>query len=88
MGGVKARLKGITPDLVIPLDKEDTDEELNALECCLSLLETKSKADKAVKDAQHALNTKVLARYATLTEAEIKTLRRRRQMVCKHRCRD
>ena len=74
MGGVKARLKGITPDLVIPLDKEDTDEELNALECCLSLLETKSKADKAVKDAQHALNTKVLARYATLTEAEIKTL--------------
>ncbi len=74
LGGVKARLKEITPDLVTPLDEEDTDEERNALECCLCLLETKAKADKAVKDAQLALNTKVLARYTTLTEAEIKTL--------------
>ncbi len=74
MGSIKERLKGITPDLVTPLDKEDTDEERNALERCLSLLETKSNADKAVKDAQNALNTKVLDRYATLTEAEIKTL--------------
>ena len=73
-GCVKARLKAITPDLVTPLDKEDTDEERNALERCLSLLETKSNADKAVKDAQLALNTKVLDRYATLTETEIKTL--------------
>ena len=74
MGSVKERLKGITPDLVTSLDEEDTDEERNALERCLSLLETKSKADKAVKDAQLALNTKVLNRYSTLTETEIKTL--------------
>ena len=74
LGGVKARLKEIMPDLVTPLDGEDTDEERNALECCLCLLETKSEADKAVKNAQFALNAKVLDRYATLTEAEIKTL--------------
>ena len=74
MGDVKARLKEFTPDLVTPLDGEDTDEERNALECCLSLLESKSKADKAVRDTQLALNTKVLARYTTLTEAKIKTL--------------
>ena len=74
MGGVKARLKEITPDLVTPLDEDDTDEERDALECCLSLLEIKSKADKATRDAQLALNTKVLNRYTTLTEVEIKTL--------------
>ena len=74
MGDAKARLKEITPDLVTPLDEEDTDEERNALEYCLSLLETKSKADKAVRNAQLELDTKVLGRYAALTEAEIKTL--------------
>ena len=74
MGEVKARLKEITPDLVTPLNEEDTDEEWNTLENCLSLLGTKSKADKAVRDAQLELDTKVLAQYAALTEAEIKTL--------------
>lgn len=74
VAGVKARLKEITPDLVTPLDEEDTDEERDALECCQSLLETKSKADKAAREAQFALDTKVLNRYATLTEAEIKAL--------------
>ena len=38
------------------------------------MLDTKSKADKAVKDAQLALDTQVLAHYATLTEDEIKGL--------------
>ena len=71
---VKSRLKAITPDLVTSLDEEDTGKELKALEYCLSLLETKSKADKAVKDAQLALDTKVLDHYETLTETEIKTL--------------
>ena len=74
MSGVKERLKAITPDSVTPLDEEDTDEEQSALEHCLLLLETKAKADKAVKDAQIALNTKVLDRYTTLTEEEIKVL--------------
>ena len=74
MGSVKERLKEITPDLVTPLDGEDIDEEREALERCLSLLEIKSKTDKAVRDTQLALNTKVLDRYTTLTEAKIKTL--------------
>ena len=74
LAGVKARLNEITPDLVTPLDKENTDEERDILERCLSLLETKAKADKAARDAQFALDTKVLARYTTLTEAEIETI--------------
>ena len=74
MSGVKERLKEITPDLVTPLNEEDTDKERNILERCLSLLETKSKVDKVAKDAQLALDTKVLARYAVLTEAEIKEI--------------
>ena len=74
MADVKTQLKAITPDLVTPLDEEDTDEERDILERCLSLLETKAKADKAARDAQFALDTKVLARYTTLTEAEIETI--------------
>ena len=74
LAGVKARLNEITPNLVTSLDEENTDEERDILERCLSLLETKAKADKAARDAQFALDTKVLARYTTLTEAEIETL--------------
>jgi type I restriction enzyme M protein len=55
-------------------EAQDNDDERDALEHCRSLLETKSKADKAVKDAQLALDQQVLARYGTLTETEIKQL--------------
>ncbi len=71
---VKARLKALTPDLTTFHETQDNDDERDALEHCQSLLEAKSKAEKAVKDAQLALDEQVLARYATLTEAEIKTL--------------
>ena len=71
---VNERLKAVTPDLMIPRETQDNDEERDALEHCLSLLDAKSKADKGVKDAQLALDTEVLAHYATLTEEEIKTL--------------
>ena len=50
------------------------DDERDALKHYLSLLDVKSKADKAVKDAQLTLDAEVLAHYATLTEVEIKTL--------------
>ena len=73
-GSVKARLKALTPDLMTLQETQDDDGERDALTHCLSLLDAKSKADKAVKDAQLALDTEVLAHYATLTEAEIKTL--------------
>ena len=71
---VKARLKELTPDLLTHNDGQDNDEEQDALEHCLSLIDAKSKADKSVKDAQQALDEQVLARYATLTETDIKQL--------------
>ena len=71
---VNARLKAVTPDLMILRETQDNDEERDALEHCLSLIDAKSKADKAIKDAQLALDTQVLARYATLTEDDIKVL--------------
>ena len=70
---VKARLKALTPDLMTHHETQDNDEQ-DALEHCLSLLDAKSKADKAIKEAQLDLDTQVLAHYATLTEDEIKTL--------------
>ena len=71
---VKARLKALTPDLVTHHETQDNDDEQDALEHCLSPLEAKSKAEKAVKDAQLDLDEQVLAHYATLTEDEIKVL--------------
>ena len=73
-GGVKARIKALAPDLMTHHEAQDNNDEYDALEHCLSLLDAKSKAEKAVKDAQLALDEQVLAHYATLTEAEIKTL--------------
>ncbi len=70
---VKERLKALAPDLMMHHETQDNDEQ-NSLEHCLSLLDAKSKAEKAVKDAQLALDEQVLAHYATLTETEIKTL--------------
>ena len=71
---VKARLKALTPDLIMHHETQDNDDEQNAIEHCLSLLDAKSKADKTIKDAQLSLDEQVLAYYATLTEEEIKTL--------------
>ena len=71
---VNARLKELTPNLMTPNGTQDNDEERDALEHCLSLIDAKSKADKAVKDAQLTLDEQVLAHYDTLTETEIKQL--------------
>ena len=65
--GVKTRLKAIR-------DEPETDEERDALIRCLVLIEAQSKLGKAVKQAQAALDRQVLARYAMLTEAQIKVL--------------
>ena len=69
---VNARIKALTPDLITIGDAQDNEQE--ALEHCLSLIEAKAKADKAVKEAQLALDEQVLAHYATLTEPDIQTL--------------
>lgn len=70
-GGVSARLKAIRSE---PHGEQDGDEERDVLTRCLELMEAESKTSKAVKNAKAALDAKVLARYAKLTEAEIKTL--------------
>jgi type I restriction enzyme M protein len=66
-GGVKDRLKAIEDD-------PESDEERDALTCCLALIEAEAEAGKALSEAQAALDEKVLASYTKLTEAEIKTL--------------
>ena len=64
---VTDRLKGIgrNPEFA---------EERDALTQVTALIEAEAGAKKAVKEAQAALDKRVLARYATLTEDEIKTL--------------
>lgn len=52
----------------------DLAEEEAVLRQAHGLLEAKTEADKALKEAQKALDEKVLARYDEMTEGEIKTL--------------
>jgi len=66
-GAVKGRLKAIAGE-------DESDEEREALERCLALIDPEAGAARAVKEAQTALDEKTLARYAKLSEAEIKTL--------------
>lgn len=65
--GVRAALKalGTSADLA---------ETRDALERCERLIDAESEANKALKIAQAALDEKVLARYARLTEAEVKDI--------------
>lgn len=66
---VKARLKAIKHDLDL-----DVDEERQALEYCLTLIEREAEASKKVKTAQRVLDAKVQAHYAKLSTAELKAL--------------
>jgi type I restriction enzyme M protein len=66
-GSVKDRLKALR-------DEPDSDEEFAALTRCLELIDAEADAGKAVKEAQSELDAKVLARYAKLSETEIKSL--------------
>ena len=64
---IKDRLKAIKGD-------KDAADERTLLEQYLELIEQESAANKKVKDSQKALDATVAAKYATLTEAEVKTL--------------
>ena len=64
---IKERLKGIKKD-------SDAVEELALLERYVLLIEEESIANKKIKDAQKALDLKVIAKYGDLSEDEIKTL--------------
>ncbi|MSQ99005.1 MAG: type I restriction endonuclease subunit M, partial [Xanthomonadales bacterium] len=71
---VRERLKQLRTDNgQLTLDADNGDE-IAALEQCLALIDAEAEADRAVRDAQAALDARVLAKYAELTEAEIKTL--------------
>ena len=52
----------------------DIQDELTVLKQCQDLLDRESTADRQVSDAQKALDAKVFARYAKLSEADIKQL--------------
>ena len=64
---VRARLKAVAGD-------PEGQEERDVLEVCLDLMKALAAAKRAAKAAQAQLNSKVLARYATLTVAEITEL--------------
>ena len=66
---LNARIQDLTAG-----EYEENREETKVLKRCLTLVDAESKAVKAVKEAQASLDQKVLARYGTLTIAEIKTL--------------
>ena len=68
-GKVTARLKSIKEE-----DTKESGEERDILERCLDLIDAESQADSAVKEAQAALDEKVLAQYAALTETRIRAL--------------
>ena len=64
---VKDRFKAIQRD-------KDADDERKLLEEYLALIEKESAANKTVRDAQKALDGKIVAKYVKLTEDEIKAL--------------
>lgn len=52
----------------------DASEEMKVLEGYLKLIEKEADANKKIKDAQAAMDKKVIARYKALTHDEVKTL--------------
>lgn len=55
-------------------NKQEDAEELKVMEQYLALGERESEVKKKIKEAEKALDTKVIAKYKTLTESEIKVL--------------
>ena len=70
----KVTKTGVTTRLKLIRDEPDSDEEQDALTHCLELIGVESRASKAVRDNQSALDQKVLVQYAKLSEVEIKML--------------
>lgn len=73
-GGVKARLKALEDEPSVADAEADDDDESEALARCLTLIDAQLAAAKAAKEAQCALDDKVLGRYTKLTEADIKSI--------------
>jgi type I restriction enzyme M protein len=64
---VKALLKDIKHD-------PDSADERKLVEQCLGLIEKKDEASRAMKEAKTALDKKTVAKYAKLSDAEVKAL--------------
>jgi type I restriction enzyme M protein len=73
---VRDRLKELRRTRHLGEADESIADEIVALEQCLALIEAEDAADKAVKEAQAALDAEVLAHYGKLTadEGALKTL--------------
>ncbi len=71
---VNERLKALTPDLMMLHETQDNDDERDALDTCLRLIEDQTKKSRDVKQAQETLDRQVLLRYAILNEYDVKTL--------------
>jgi len=68
-GNVQKRIKDIKNDI-----DADAAEELELLNAYLVLMELEAGANKKIKDAQKALDEKLIDRYKALTEDEVKTM--------------
>jgi hypothetical protein len=68
-GNVQKRIKEIKNDI-----DADAAEELKVLNAYLELMEIEVGANKKIKDAQKAQDEKVIDRYKSLTEDEVKTM--------------
>ena len=66
---LNARIRVLAGD-----DDPDSHEERRVLNQCRALIDSETKANNAVKEAQDLLDRMVLVRYETLTEGEIKAL--------------
>jgi type I restriction enzyme M protein len=67
----KANVNGRLKDII---DDPDTEDERTILNAYLDLLEQETIAHKRIRDAQKALDAKVVARYKVLSEDEVKML--------------
>jgi len=72
--GINERLKEVRGESGELRGGDDDAEERAALKRCLALMDAEADAKKAVKDAQEKLDAKVLKKYGSLSEAEIKSL--------------
>ena len=64
----------ITKRLKTIFAEPDSDEEREALNRCLAMMEAEAGLSRRIKATQSALDVAVLGRYAALSEGEIKTL--------------
>ena len=69
-GAVQERLRALRDEP----DEPDGPDERAVLTRCLALMDAETAADKAARAARTALDRRVFDRYATLTDAEIRTL--------------